>query len=274
MTNTQNDATNQPVAMPGTPRENTAEPGSMPQLRDRAAFEAVLEHYTISPEAAALLQQTRFVVMVSVTAAGRNTIINKLLETGEYYNIVSDTTRPKRVKDGEVVEHHGVEYYFRPEADILADLQAGKFVEAAIIHNQQVSGVSVREFVRAQASGKIAITDIEVNGCETMLRAKPNTIPIFVLPPSFEAWMERMNERSQLPEQEIQNRLETALVELSVALEDDRFRFVINSDLNEAVRQVNLIAHGAMPTDENDSEARALAEQLREETARSLSGQA
>jgi guanylate kinase len=255
------------------PQQTTVEPGSMPTISNRESFHEALDDYSMSPEAVELLSETRLVLMVSVTAAGRNTIIEKLLErSDDFYNIVSDTTRPQRVNNGAVIEEHGVEYFFRPEEDILADLQAGRFIEAAIIHDQQVSGVSVREVVRAHATGKIAITDIEVQGCANVLEVKPNTIAIFVLPPNFEEWMRRITTRSQLPAEEISHRLNTAVKELSVALADERFVFVINDDLDETVEVVDMIAHGDSPYHEITSKARELASTLRDQTVQHLAG--
>ena len=86
--------------------------------------------------------------MISVTAGGRNTIIDQLLKSGDFHYIISDTTRHKRANNG-VMEQDGREYWFRSEDEILADLKAGNFLEAAIIHNQHVSGISIRELKKA-----------------------------------------------------------------------------------------------------------------------------
>lgn len=252
------------------PRLTTVAPGSMPKLQFRKEFQKLLENYVVSDQAKQVLIDTKLVLMVSVTAAGRNTIIEKLLGTGDYYNIVSDTTRPMRVKGSEIVEQHGVEYYFRPEEDVLADLRDGLFIEAAIIHDQQVSGVSVREVVRARETGKIAITDIEVQGCEVILQAKPDTIPIFVLPPSFEEWMRRIGNRSELPRHEVRNRLETSLVELDIALSDNRFVFVVNDNLEDAIKEVDSIAHGAAMHDSARQHAHEIAYDLQQKVVLAL----
>lgn len=226
--------------------ETKAAPTSgIPTLKYRNEFEKVLEHYKMSDTASKLLLEIPFVLMVAASGSGRNTIIQRLLQTGNYHNVISDTTRPIRVKDGVPVEHNGVEYFFRSEEEILADLKAGEFVEAALIHNQQVSGVSVREIIKAHKAGKIAITDIEVQGCRTIMKAKPNTTAIFVLPPSFEESLARISKRSNLPKEELINRIRTTIAELDVALEDDKFVFVINDDLDEAVRTVDeIVRHG------------------------------
>lgn len=235
----------------------------VPKLEHRAEFEQALEHYKINPDAISVLQRTPFVLMVSVTAAGRNTIIDQLLKTDQYHFIVSDTTRPIRIKDGAPIEQDGVQYFFRDEVDVLKDVKAGQFIGVAIIHNQQVSGVSIREVERALNSGKIAITDIEVQGCEYIMKAKPDTIPIFVLPPNFKEWLDRINKRSNLGKQEIKNRLETAVNELTVALNDDRFAFVVNDKLEDAVKAVDDISHGGSRYNHHNDSARQIATQLR-----------
>src|SRR3546814_14273785 len=105
---------------------------------------------------------------------------------------VSDTSRKPRVNDG-IPEQNGVEYWFRSEAEILNDLKAGKFLEAAIIHNQQVSGISIRELQRVGDEGKIAITDIEIVGVHNLIQAKPYATAFFVLPPIFEFLFKRFD---------------------------------------------------------------------------------
>lgn len=242
---------------------------AVPTLQYRQEFEAILRTYKMSDEASRVLAKTPFVLMVAATAAGRNTIIKQLLASGDYYSIVSDTTRPIRTKAGLPVETHGIEYFFRDEKDVLQDLREGKFIEAAIIHRQQVSGVSVRELEKAFDTGKIAITDIEVQGCETIMRIKPDAVPIFVLPPSFEEWLRRIHKRSNLSEEEIQNRLETAVQELETALKDERFIFIINDDLETAVHMVDDVAKRKHHARE-EQYARELAQRLREDAVEYL----
>jgi guanylate kinase len=248
---------------------NAHHTSAVPKLQHREEFEKILRTYKMSEAASRVLAKTPFVLMVAATAAGRNTIIGRLLASGDYHSIVSDTTRPMRTKDGKPVEAHGVEYFFRDEEDVLQDLREGKFIEAAIIHRQQVSGVSVREVEKAFDTGKIAITDIEVQGCETIMRIKPNAIPIFVLPPNFKEWLRRLHSRSNLSQEEIHNRLETAIQELEIALNDDRFTFVINDDLDDAVHIVDDVAKRKHHKRE-EQQARMLAQRLREDAVEYL----
>lgn len=213
----------------------------MNQLRHLAEFKEVLAHYNISEAAKKVLAQTRIVLLVAPTATGRNTIIRELIKTGQYRFIVSDTTRRPRINDG-VPEQDGREYWFRSEEEVLQDLKAGKFLEAAIIHNQQVSGLSIRELELVGKEGKIATTDIEVVGVSNIMRAKPDTVAIFVLPPSFEAWMERMENRGDMSKAERRRRMESAVKEFTAALKVDYYKFVVNDTVPGAISQINRIA--------------------------------
>ncbi len=213
-------------------------------LQHKDEFEKVLADYQMSDDAKRLLTEHPVVILTAITAAGRNTMIRELVKTGRYRYIVSDTTRPPRENDG-VLEQNGVEYWFRSEDQVLADLKEGKFVEAAIIHAQQVSGISVRELKEAQSSGQIPINEIEVQGVDTVLRTVPGSlVPIFVLPPSYDEWIRRWTSRGQITEQEKLNRMDSARMEIQAALDKDYYHFLINDDLDKAIKGVDKIAHG------------------------------
>ncbi|MGD8373278.1 MAG: hypothetical protein PVI21_00255 [Candidatus Woesebacteria bacterium] len=212
-----------------------------PSLHRREEFEAILGNYHISEGARQILNETPFVVMVAPSASGRNTIINELLKTEQYHFIVSDTTRPPRVNNG-VLEQNGVEYFFRDEDDMLADIEAGRFLEAEVIHKQQVSGISVREIEKAHKMGKIAITDVDLGGAQNIAKTDPTAIVIFVVPPNFNEWLRRMRERGSISDEEVCRRVETAIRHFRAVLNDDRFICVVNDDLQKAVNEVDVVA--------------------------------
>lgn len=242
----------------------------MPVLRRRGEFEAALKDYRMSDQALKTLQATPFVLLVAASGGGRNTIIERLVETGRYYYIVSDTTRPPRVRDGVQIEQDGNPYFFRSEDDVLADLKQGRFIEAALIHDQQVSGISLREIEKAHQSGKLAITDVDVQGSATIEGVKADVISIFVLPPSFEEWLSRIRRRSNLPAVEIKNRLVSAIEEIDTALQDERFVFIINDKMEEALATVDEIARLGKHHRRAEEQAHALAADLRDQASEYL----
>ncbi len=207
------------------------------QLVHLEEFKEVLAHYHIAPAGREVLRDVKLALLMGTSATGRDTLINELLQTGHYYPLASDTTRQPRVNNG-IPEQNGREYWFRTEAEFLADLRAGRLLEAEIIHNQQVSGISIRELAKAYELGKTAITNVDLN-LKAIVSVKPDTNAFLVLPPSFAEWMRRLDSRGNMPHDEKQRRLETALKVYRAGLEWDFFTLVINDDLAAAVAEVD-----------------------------------
>lgn len=208
-------------------------------------FQNILASYKISAKIQEILGNTKLVLMLAPSSSGRNTIITELLKSGKYHFIVSDTTRYKRSNNG-LMEQNGVEYWFKSEAEFLIDLKKGEYLEAEIIHNQQVSGISFRELQRARAENKIAITDIDLMGMENVVAVYPQTIPLLVLPPDFKEWQVRLNNRGEMQPQEVRRRLKTAINILEAGLEHDYFIYVVNDDFHQSVKLINdIVENGA-----------------------------
>ena len=237
----------------------------MNQLQRIDEFRSVLAHYHLSDEARRILTDLNLVVLVGPTASGKNTVVQELLKTGHYHYIVSDTTRQPRENDG-VLEQNGREYWFKTEDEMLQSLKEGRFLEAALIHNQQVSGTSIRELEIALDADKTALAEIDVVGAGKAHIAKPDAIIIFNVPPSFRVWMERLRNRGQLPEEEVRRRMEASLVEYEAALTHDYYRFIINDDIAETVAAIDAMANQDAHYIQMEYEARELVKTLHEQT--------
>src|SRR5438105_3525800 len=129
-----------------------------PRLKHHDEFEKILANYKISAHAQSVLEDLKLLLIMAGTSTGRSVTVRNLVESGRYHYIVSDTTRPPQIRDGKL-EQNGVQYHFRTEEEFLHDLRAGNFLEAELIHDQQVSGISIRELEKAHRSGKIAFTE-------------------------------------------------------------------------------------------------------------------
>lgn len=213
------------------------------QLQHYQEFKDVLEKYQISDRAQRAIENLTLVLLLAPTSAGKNTLIRRLLKTDRYYFIVSDTTRPPRENDG-IMEQTGKEYWFRTEGEMLADLKAGEFLEAEIIHDQQVSGISIRELEKAQKEGKNAITDVDIEGMHHVVRAKPDTVAIMLLPPSFEEWQRRFAGRGQMRPDEQKRRLQTAQKIFQDGLQQDYYHFVISEHIDQSAGLIDAIVEG------------------------------
>lgn len=222
----------------------------------------LLDSYNVPEKAAALLKQAKVVFLVGVSGAGKNTILNELLKTGKYKLVVSHTTRLPRENHG-MLEKDGQHYHFINEEEAREMLENDEFIEAKT-YSGNIYGTSIKEVEEAYEQGKIAISDIEVQGVAEYMRASTNVTPIFILPPDFNTWQQRLKARygGEEPNQsDMKKRMDTAKKELEEALDKDYFEFVINDDLERAANAVNEIAHGSLSAAKNNN-ARQLAQNL------------
>jgi guanylate kinase len=216
------------------------------QLRHLEEFRELITNYAPGAESLELFTSVPLVILVGPTAAGRNTLIGLLTQTGRYTMIVSDTTRQKRSNNG-VLERDGREYWFKTEEQVLEAIRCGEYIEAAIIHNQQVSGAHINEFMRAKRAGLTAIKEIEPGGAELYHRYNPQLLAIFLLPPDFATWMQRLHGRGDMGAEELVRRLKSAEQEILAALDSDYYQFVINNEIHEAAEAVDALAGGRAP---------------------------
>lgn len=235
-----------------------------PKLEFYDDFARVLKGYNPSQKTLETLKTMPLVLLVGPTAAGRNTLISLLVKTGRYHYMVSDTTRAKRINNG-VVEQNGVEYWFKTEREFLSGLKKGEYLEAAIIHNQQVSGANIAELEFAAKQHKIAVNEVEVAGAEYYYRHKPDVLCIFLLPPNFKTWMERIRGRGNVDAEELHRRLTSAKYEIKHALENDFYHFVVNKEIHDAALAVDELANGRLPDSTSQINGRKHAVKLLEE---------
>lgn len=226
-----------------------------------AGLKQKIENYKPSAATIALIQDTPILLLVGVSGAGKDSIKHQLLKTGQYHHIVSHTTRRPRENHG-TLEKDGIDYHFinLEEAEKLID--AGAFVEAKM-YSGNIYGTSVAEIQKARDDHKIALADMEVQGVSEYKAVSPGVQAMFILPPSYEVWQQRLKSRydNDVNPADIKRRMQTAKLELRETLRKDYFRFVINDDLDQAVKAVDAIAHGA-PAGKESAAARTLAKEL------------
>lgn len=208
-------------------------------------LQQLVDTYHVTPEAVELIKNTPIVLLVGVSGAGKDTIKHKLLETGKYHHIVSHTTRPPR-ENGGVMERDGVEYHFISKEKAVEMLENGEFVEAKK-YGDNLYGTSVQEIRQARAEGRVAVADIEVQGVAEYKAVSPNVIAQFILPPDYTEWQRRLSTRyggnGEVAPADMAKRMQTAIAELEEALQQPYYHFIVNENLEEAVRASDKIAH-------------------------------
>jgi guanylate kinase len=225
---------------------------------------SLLDSYEMPAPAVELLQKARVAFVVGISGAGKNTILKELLKNGKYRLIISHTTRQPRENHG-VLERDGEDYHFIDGQTAMDMLKNDEFIEAKV-YSGNVYGTSLEEVKKAYAEGKIAISDIEVQGVSEYMKKSSLVTPVFILPPDFDTWQKRLKVRyagKQPDKTDMKKRMETAKKELEEALSKDYFEFVVNDDLFRTVTAVDEITHGNLSAEKND-QARQLAQELLE----------
>jgi len=183
--------------------------------------------------------------IVGVFGAGKDTLTNELLKSGLYHRIVSHTTRAPRVNDDNL-EQNGIDYHFVDFAVAEHMISQNSFLEAKLIHDSDIYGTSVAEIQMAHDEAKTALTDIDVQGVVEYMHISDKAKAIFLLPPSYDVWQERIIKRSggKLPDDVFERRMNSSALELDHALKSNYFHFVINDDLEQAVADIQTIHNG------------------------------
>jgi guanylate kinase len=184
-------------------------------------------------------------VLSSPSGGGKTSIAKNLLQARDDLGYsVSATTRPMR--EG---EREGVDYHFLTRSEFLRRRDAGEFLESAT-YGGNLYGTLRSEIDRLFARGRHAVLDIEIEGARQIRKTFPNSLHVFVLPPSADVLVQRLTGRNTEPSEVVRARITHAAEELGAVAEYDYA--IVNDDLVLAVAQVAAIL---------DAEARRVSRQ-------------
>lgn len=215
-----------------------------------------IQNYKMPQSALQIIRDTRLLLIASVVGGGKNTVTNELLKSGGFQKIISYTTRQPRVNHG-VLEQNGHEYNFITTEEAIRLLDEGAFIEAKYVHGN-VYGTSVAEVKKAHDNNKIAVTDMDIQGVAEYLDVKPDTHAVFLLPPSVDAWLKRLESRyGNLDDhkEELSKRFKTAYDEILHIQADKRFVLIVNDDLPTTVERVRGVLDGRVARTSDYAEA-------------------
>lgn len=221
-----------------------------------------LSVYEPGAEVAELIKKTPVLLLVGPTGAGKDSLKDKLMETGQYHHIVSHTTRRPRINHG-ILEEDGREYHFIDKETAIRMLDNKEFIEAKG-YSGNLYGTSVAEIKAAHDEHKIAVTDIEVQGVAEYKEFDPNVMAVFLLPPSFKEWQERLLRRygDVVDADDARIRMETGLEELEQLLNTNYYMPVVNDDIEKAFKEIQEITKTGRHEDYPNSAAHKVAEKF------------
>ena len=170
-------------------------------------------------------------VISGFSGAGKGTIMKELIKRYDYFLSVSATTR--RPRDGEV---DGKDYYFHTKEEFQQMIDPGELVEwAEYVGN--FYGTPKKRVEEQLDQGRDVLLEIEMQGGMLVKQQFPDSLLIFISPPSAEVLKERLAGRGTESPEEIKRRLQRAVEEVKYMKDYDYI--IVNDDLEDAINKVN-----------------------------------
>lgn len=171
-------------------------------------------------------------ILCGVTAAGKNVLEKYLVEHGSFQKVVTHTTRKPR--SGEV---NGEDYWFVSDEQMLDLVSRHAFIETELIHGFSY-GVSIESVQKIILTGHNPTVNVDVSGAEKLTKIIPSVRPIFIIPPSFDVWMQRLGARNRISDGERERRMHSARIELETVLANPSFIVLANDDVSRTGQAV------------------------------------
>jgi guanylate kinase len=190
--------------------------------------EGKIKKVTLNTTISGHQRQGLIFVISAPSGAGKSTLCRAVRDRfPDLMYSVSYTTRPLR--DG---EQNGVDYHFITKEEFEMGIKRSRWAEWADVHGNYY-GTSAEFLDEELASGKDVLLDIDIQGAYQILKRYPDSITIFIMPPSLETLRQRLQNRGTDRTEVIEVRLKNAQKEMS---QKERYRHVIvNDQLADAV---------------------------------------
>jgi guanylate kinase len=173
-------------------------------------------------------------IVSAPSGAGKTSLVAALLEREPRLVVsVSHTTRPKRPR-----EQDGINYHFVDPARFAAMVDAGEFLEHAEVFGHRY-GTTAAAVDRERARGRDVVLEIDFQGAAQIRACYPESVSVFILPPSAEALAARLESRGEDDDAVIRQRLDKARWEMSHYQDYDYL--VVNDDFATALHDLGAI---------------------------------
>ncbi len=169
------------------------------------------------------------IIISSPSGGGKGTLIKELLASVPHLGYsVSLTTRAPRPG-----EENGREYHFVTAEEFQSEISDGGFLEYAEVHGN-LYGTSLKLIDKITSTGDDVILEIDVQGADSVMAKVPDSVSIFIMPPSFETLRARLIARATEQISDLELRLRNSLDEVR---EYTHFNYVVVNDEIDAASQ-------------------------------------
>jgi guanylate kinase len=173
-------------------------------------------------------------IITAASGAGKTSLVKALVSDNPNIKVsISFTTRNPRVG-----ERDGKDYFFLDETDFKKMVENNEFLEMAKCHGS-LYGTSKLTVKETLDKGEDIILEIDYQGAFNVKKLFPESISIFIIPPSIKALEDRLHKRGQDSEKDIKLRVAAARNEMSHL---GKFDYVtINNKFEKALFELKTI---------------------------------
>ncbi|MEJ7621605.1 MAG: guanylate kinase [Aquificaceae bacterium] len=172
-------------------------------------------------------------VLSAPSGTGKTTVADRLLKScPKVKRIITTTTRPRR--EGEV---HGVDYIFIDREEFERKIEEGYFLEYANVYGHYY-GTPKDQVLKNEEEGIDSLLVIDVQGAKKVKEVYPESVLIFLMPPSIEELRRRLLGRGYGREN-LEQRLQKAEEEIACARHFDYI--VVNEFIDKTVEALHMI---------------------------------
>jgi guanylate kinase len=173
-------------------------------------------------------------IIAAPSGAGKTSLVKQLISDLDQLAVsISHTTRPMRPS-----EVHGQDYYFISVPEFQAMLAQQAFLECAQVFDN-FYGTAQHTVEDKLKKGLDVILEIDWQGAQQIKQLLPDSVSIFILPPSTDVLLQRLRGRGQDDEATIARRMRDAVNEIR---HHDEFDYlVVNDDFDQALAELKSI---------------------------------
>jgi len=176
------------------------------------------------------------IVLSGPSGVGKDALLKRMKEQKyPFHYVVTVTSRPRRKG-----ERDGVDYHFISQQEFQQMIDNGELLEWANVYGNYY-GVPRREISQALSKGMDVIVKVDVQGAATIKRILPQTVFIFLRPPSMEELELRLRQRHSESARDLAVRLRKAEEEMDSLPLFDHVLTSHQGKLDEVISQVQAI---------------------------------
>ena len=185
------------------------------------------------------------------SGSGKGYIASKLIENYDNFSLsISATTR--NIRPGEV---DGVNYFYKTREEFENMIKNGELLEYAEFVGNYYG--TPKQFVLDKINvGKNVLLEIEMQGALKVKELFPDALLIFIAVPSLDELKHRLKNRGRESDEDIENRIKQAKVDISYA---DKYDYVVmNDDINKVMNDFEQIINGSFSKEESNKNLQIL----------------